>query len=222
MHSAFPSVARSDRPDGRPANTVAGGWGGADAEPAALDAYATQAVMHAPLLRTASMTVLPPHCAFELWRRGRSSIDACACALLCIKCCFDFARPTTLLCLCQPQFTRQTFFGLPRGMRSVPTVISYIAAFRGRRWVLACPQGRPAVHTHNVAMHAIQNHPANGSRQIGQCPRAETRDRPIETFWFVCRHRSLEHGCSERSSQPLLQLLVKTSGANFKSNSQAE
>lgn len=46
VHSAFPSVARSDRPDGRPASTAAGGWGGADAEPA-LDAYATQACMHA-------------------------------------------------------------------------------------------------------------------------------------------------------------------------------
>jgi hypothetical protein len=105
----------------------------------------------------------------------------------------------------------------------VPTVISYIAAFRGR-WVLACPQAaRPSTHTMLLCMpskttpRTAVDKSAN-ARDTG----LPTGDRPIETFLFVCRHRSLEHGCSERSSQPLLQLLVKTSGANFKSNSQAK
>jgi hypothetical protein len=48
------------------------------------------------------------------------------------------------------------------------------------------PAGRAAVHTHNVAMHAIQNHPANGSRQIGQCPRHGTPYRgPADRDLFV-------------------------------------
>jgi hypothetical protein len=145
VHSAFPSVARSDRPDGRPANTVAGGWGGADAEPAALDAYATQAVMHAPLLRTASMTVLPPHCAFELWRRGRSSMH-----VLC------FASNAVLILLVQRLFVPVAATVYPSNFLWVAAMHDWgsgecgdlLPAFRGRRWVLACPQAaRPSTYT---------------------------------------------------------------------------
>jgi hypothetical protein len=139
-----PSLDRTGRTAGRRAQRLAGGVGRTLSRPWT-HTQRRQSCMHAPLLRTASVTVLPPHCAFELWRRGRSSMH-----VLC------FASNAVLILLVQRLFVPVAATVYPSNFLWVAAMHDWgsgecgdlLPAFRGRRWVLACPQAaRPSTYT---------------------------------------------------------------------------